>query len=1281
MGSCIRIVLLSSLCLGVVAAGCSTDSAPPDPSGTNGTSGALTSIQDDWEDGTVEGWIPRGPVTLTNTTEQAFAGTHSLKTTGRTAGFNGPSLNLTGQLVKGATYQVGVSVRLVGGEAPTTIRVTMQRTLVGGMNAFDTIAQNTNVTDGAWVTLNNSAYSFSTDVTALLLYVEATSATASYYIDAFSLVETAPAPLSSDFEDGTLQGWIPRGPVTLTNTTEQAFAGTRSLKTTGRTAGFNGPSRQFVGQLTKGATYQVTVSARLVAGTPATTVSVTMQRTPTGGSNAFDSIVSNVAITDAAWVTMTGAYSFSTDVTGLLLYVESASPTASYYIDSFSIAQVAPPPGPPGNTLGAAATFESGALEGWFSRTGVEIVTNTTADAHSGTRSLLTTNRTATFRGPAFNVTNVIFNGSRYRVEVWAKLAPGEASTQLRVSLERRLGTLPSSFHTVVGNTTVTNGAWVMLAATFDSVLANSSLTMYVETASGNQSFYIDDFKITFIPPAVPELDIPSVYQTMAPFFPVGSAVRAADLTGNSAVLLTKHFNSITSENDMKWDATEPTLGTFTFANSDAQVAFAKANNMRVWGHTLVWHNQTPAAVFNDVNGVPMTPTPENRALLIQRMRNHIQGVVTHFGTDVGTWDVVNEAIDQSQADGYRRSPWFNIIGPEFIDIAFQAAREFAPTAKLYYNDFSTTDTTKLAFIAALVSGMKSRGVPIDGVGHQMHNNVDFPSGAAVTNALDTIHALGVENAVTELDVSVYSGSFPGPVIDYTNIPADRFVLQGYRYRTFFEAFKQAALAGKLKSVTTWGKSDAQTWLTSSGRVDGPLLFDISFKKKHAYWAVVDPLQLPGADLSTTMAAAPMTVPAGEAVAYTITVRNNADTDTATFKPTNDDLPAANVSLATGIPPHTVFQSLSVPGGGSCTMPPAGGTGPVQCTVASLPVGGTAVFTLTVALADCAAANGSAIFASANVTSTTADPNPAPNNASTATIQVSNAPPLITAIGPLDTTVECATSFTDPGATATDMCQGPVPVTSSSTVDVGHVGDYAVTYNAVDAAGGQATPVVRSVHVADTTAPVVTVLGPNPATVECATPFVDPGATAADSCVGALPVTTSGAVNTGVPGSYTLGYAATDPSGNTGMASRLVTVGDSTAPVITVVAPMTLMPPSHTYRTFTIADLVSGVTDSCDTGLGIADVVITQVSSDEPEDGIGDGSTLNDIVIGSDCRSAKLRLERSMVGNGRVYTIALVIEDFAGNRTAASVKVMVPPNACETAVEDAPQYTVPSTCP
>ena len=192
-----RAALLLRRCVWSSAvAGCANDSAPADDDIVQISSALTAPIQNGFEDGTLQGWIPRGgTVVLTNTTEAAFAGTRSLKTTGRTAGFNGPSLNLTGQLVKGATHQVGVSVRLVSGEAPTTIRVTMQRTLVGGTQAFDTIAQNTNVTDGGWVTLTGT-YSFSTDVTGLLLYVEATGATTSYYIDAFSLTETAPAPLA-----------------------------------------------------------------------------------------------------------------------------------------------------------------------------------------------------------------------------------------------------------------------------------------------------------------------------------------------------------------------------------------------------------------------------------------------------------------------------------------------------------------------------------------------------------------------------------------------------------------------------------------------------------------------------------------------------------------------------------------------------------------------------------------------------------------------------------------------------------------------------------------------------------------------------------------------------------------------------------------------------------------------------------------------------------------------------------------------------------------------------
>ena len=801
--------------------------------------------------------------------------------------------------------------------------------------------------------------------------------------------------IQNDFEDGTLQGWIPRGGgVVLTNTTEAAQAGTRSLKTTGRTQGFHGPSLNIQNTLIKGATYQVTVSVRLVSGQAPTTIRVTVQRTPNGGSNQFDTVVSsaNNGVTDAAWTTLNGVYSFGTDNSGLLLYVEATTATASYYIDSFSVTQLAPPPGPPPNTTGAASTFETGTREGWAPRIGDETLTVTTADAHSGAFSLLTSGRTSAFRGPAFNVTNVMFNGSRYRISLWAKLAPGEPSSQLRVSLQRNLGSVTTTFHTVVPNTTVTANGWVRLAVTYDLALANTSLTLYVESASGTPSFYIDDFQISFVPPPVAERNIPSVYQAFAQYFPIGAAVGQGDLTGEHAFLLTKHFNSITSENDMKWSSLQPTEGNFTYATADAQVSFANTNNMAVRGHTLIWHNQNPAWLFNDANGNPMTPTPENKALLLQRLENHIRAVMTHFGTNVYAWDVVNEVIDPSQADGFRRSPWFNITGTDYIERAFRVAHEVQPTAKLYINDFDTTNPTKRQFLFNLIADLKSRGVPIDGIGHQMHNNVDFPSRQAIVDTINMFANLGVDNQITELDVSIYSNSLPGPIVDYADIPVERFILQGYRYRTFFDAFRE--LQGKISSITFWGQADDHTWLTSATRVNGPLLFDTSLQKKFAYWGLVDPLQLPGADLSAAITASPNPVLSGHTTTYTITVRNNADNDTLPFQPSDDDLPATNVSLSTAVPGGTSFQSLTMPDGWTCQKPAVGASGQVQCTIPSLAAGVAAEFVLTVEV-ECAIGNGVQIANEATVSSTTADPNLAPNNTASVTVDVSNPAPVI----------------------------------------------------------------------------------------------------------------------------------------------------------------------------------------------------------------------------------------------------------------------------------------------
>jgi len=1258
-----RIWPLFLVSLALVA--CSDGTRLKDEGVTTTEQAALTLVAEhDWEDGTLEGWVPRGGgVVLANSAEAAADGTHSLKTTGRSAGFHGPSLNVFGVLTKGATYEISVKARLVTGEAATTLRLTMQQTPVGGTNQFFTVAQNTNATDGAWVTLTGT-FSYNVDVSGLLLYVEATATAASYYIDSFTVTETVPPPAVSilhDFENGTNQGWTPRGPVTLTNTTEAAADGTHSLKTTGRTSGFHGPSLNLLGVLRKGATYQVTVRARLVTGQAATNLRVTVQRTPTGQANAFDP-VANADTTDTAFVTMSALYSFATDVTGLLLYVEAASATASYYIDGFTLTELAPPPGPPGNTTGILTAFESGTPEGWFARTGAETLTVTTADAHTGTSSLLTSGRTESYRGPGFNVTNLMFNGSRYRVELWAKLGPGEPDAQLRVSLQRALGSNPATFHTVIGNTTVTSSAWTRLAATYDVALANTGLQLYVESASGTSPFYIDDVDVSFVPPPVAERDIPSVHQTLASFFPVGAAIHAGDLTGEHAFLLTKHFSSVTSENDMKWSSLQNVEGTFTYAAADAQVAFAKANGLRVRGHTLVWHQQTPAWVFNDANGVPMTPTPENKALLLARLENHIRAVVGHFGSDIYAWDVANEVIDPNQADGFRRSPWFDVIGPEYIDRAFIVAREVAPNAELYINDFDTTNTVKRGFLHALVSDLRSRGVPVDGVGHQMHNNVDFPSSSAIVQTIELFHGLGVKNEVTELDVSIYSNSLPGPIVDYFDIPADRLVAQGYRTRDFFQAFK--GLAGKVSSVTLWGQADDHTWLASATRTNAPLLFDTSLKKKHMYWGVVDPLQLPGADVTASLAASNAAVAAGQGVDLLLGVANLGDDDTAPYQPADDDLPALNVSLVSAVPPRTVFESLSAPAGWVCTTPAVGGTGQIGCTLDSLAVDASEAFTLGVRAADCSTPDGTAVTASVTVSSATRDPNVAANNGATTTLAVTNPPPVITLAGSPAVTLECRSVFTDPGATATDACDGPVVVTTSGTVDDDAVGVYTITYGASDSAGGSALALTRVVSVVDTTAPVfdandLTILLP-----------------------GLKLVFNNGVLRVNGQ-SYPLYGQVIEILGHTIVFDGETITVDGETFTLDGRTVMLLLPLGQ-YQTFTVADFIAALGADCDLGLDRGDIVIDAVTSDEPDNAPGnaDGNTTNDMSIGGDCRSVRLRAERNSSGNGRVYTVKLRARDASSNTTARSLTVVVPrgqgsgPN-----VNDGPMSTVTGACP
>ncbi|MBV9211495.1 MAG: DUF5011 domain-containing protein, partial [Acidobacteria bacterium] len=328
------------------------------------------------------------------------------------------------------------------------------------------------------------------------------------------------------------------------------------------------------------------------------------------------------------------------------------------------------------------------------------------------------------------------------------------------------------------------------------------------------------------------------------------------------------------------------------------------------------------------------------------------------------------------------------------------------------------------------------------------------------------------------------------------------------------------------------------------------------------------------------------------------------------------------------------------------------------------------------------AAGTSVGFGSHPVTVTVTDASGNTASATTTFTVTDATPPTITLNGPSSITVECHTSFTDPGATAHDSCAGDFAATASGAVNVNTPGSYTVTYNASDPSGNAATPVTRTVNVVDTIAPVITINGANPMTVECHTGFTDPGATADDTCAGSLPVTVTGTVNANVVGTYTLTYSASDGNGHTTTATRTVNVVDTTAPTLTLTgATIQLWPPNHKYVTVNLTQLVASASDGCDGGVDINDVFISKVTSDELENSSGDGNTLNDIVIASNCKSVQLRAERDGGGNGRVYTLTFKVRDASGNTTTKTATVIVPHNGLGSgAVDSGVHYTVNSNC-
>ena len=384
-----------------------------------------------------------------------------------------------------------------------------------------------------------------------------------------------------------------------------------------------------------------------------------------------------------------------------------------------------------------------------------------------------------------------------------------------------------------------------------------------------------------FDPP--PEFDDDIILHTKWPF-PVGVAVpgaatnNAPNNPNNNALLpgshqheLLKHFNVVVAENEMKPDQIMPTNsgGAYRWTNADALVTYAEANDKRIRGHVLIWHDQTPEWFFRG-SGVSGRATKEQ---LYERMENHIRIVFEQYGGRIDTWDVVNEVVDHAiTTDGGARSDsMYTLIMEdsgltgidryEYVIKAFELARKYADenggeNVKLYLTDFGIerrfpgTSRSKIDVFEELVEYLIENNAPIDGVGFQGHFRLyDHPVDEIATG-IDRFSSIKRKDGknlmvqVCELDFSVFSGARGEG--DNTRISGSllntRLKDLADTYRQFFDMFEQKYNEEKLDMVLIWGLADGHSWLNNhpvSGRIDHPLLFNRNYKAKEAYLRLV----------------------------------------------------------------------------------------------------------------------------------------------------------------------------------------------------------------------------------------------------------------------------------------------------------------------------------------------------------------------------------------------------------------------------------------------------------
>ena len=483
----------------------------------------------------------------------------------------------------------------------------------------------------------------------------------------------------------------------------------------------------------------------------------------------------------------------------------------------------------PGAALGEEFSYMSifdSDFDGWYPRSSGQ------ADLKISDGSLLINGRTADWHSPGHDFT--LIPGQVYNISVEVRQT-GQPSAAMMISIAHTKDGRESYENLVRQD--VRQGEWTLLSAAYTAGQFDRNV-LYVETlGSPALDFQIRGFKVLSGKIEYAR-ELPSLKALYADYFDFGCAVTGSEALNTGLMdFYAGQFGIMTNGNELKPDfvldvkasallsMNDPAALAVSLSAAEPMLDYAWKNGIKVHGHVLVWHNQTPEAFFRE--NYSQTGPYVSREVMLGRLENYIRLVFeateSRYPGLIVSWDVVNEAIDDATGK-LRQSNWTKVVGEDFISQAFKFARQYAPDhVALYYNDYSTPYQPKLDGILALLTGLKADGT-VDGHGFQCHYHLHTPTMAQLQSAMDKVIALGLRLRMSEMDILVDAAT------------DENFEKQARRYGEILALFRE--YKDYIDAVHTWGVRDNLSWKASQF----PLLFDGFGQPKPAFFAIAEPL-------------------------------------------------------------------------------------------------------------------------------------------------------------------------------------------------------------------------------------------------------------------------------------------------------------------------------------------------------------------------------------------------------------------------------------------------------